>query len=208
MTEIYSKPETDAIYRCILVEPTTTEDGPAYNVHLKIGNQKFCVTKYAFDTDEEAQWYAGALHRALKSLLATLPIPAQPTLTRDTICDAIMGAAKLHTHDHLTALKIAEDALSTLAALCAVPPQESASPQKEKGRWVSVEQLLALRGNAADIAAPWPAIGPPETEVDKAVVEVRTKIAAAIRAIDIPIPLITDRPHSQEETTPSTKEPK
>src|SRR5258708_6364063 len=50
-----------------------------------------------------------------------------------------------------------------------------------------------IREQAAKIADPWAAIGPSETEIDKAVIDVRTKIAAAIRAIEYD-------PHSHEKS--------
>jgi len=54
--------------------------------------------------------------RYLGRATALTSTPAEPAQGAPTIRDAIMGAARLYTHDHTTALKITEMAMSSLTS--------------------------------------------------------------------------------------------
>lgn len=53
------------------IRPTAMEGSPdAHNVFLKVTNQEFCVSKYACETKEEAEWTRDMLCVALAKIVA------------------------------------------------------------------------------------------------------------------------------------------
>ena len=53
------------------IRPVVMEGSPdAHNVFLKVTNQRFCVTSYACDTKEEAEWTRDMLCVALAQIVA------------------------------------------------------------------------------------------------------------------------------------------
>ena len=55
----------------VTVQPVVVEGSPdAHNVFLQVTNQRFCVTPYACDTREEAEWVRDQLCVALNKIVA------------------------------------------------------------------------------------------------------------------------------------------
>lgn len=51
------------------IAPVVVEDSPdAHNVFLQVTNQRFCVTPYACETKEEAEWVRDQLCVALEKI--------------------------------------------------------------------------------------------------------------------------------------------
>ncbi|MGY3582385.1 hypothetical protein ACVIGB_000691 [Bradyrhizobium sp. USDA 4341] len=62
-----------------------------------------------------------------KDILVALNIASAAPVQAAALHDTIMGAAKLHTHDHATASKIARDVLAALSPPVALPVQVKAT---------------------------------------------------------------------------------
>jgi hypothetical protein len=57
--------------RYVAIEPTVDEEFPdAQNVYLRVGNQRFCVTKHACETKAAAEWTRDMLCIALAKIAA------------------------------------------------------------------------------------------------------------------------------------------
>jgi hypothetical protein len=55
----------------ITIAPVVMEDLPdAHNVFLQVTNQRFCVTPYACDSREGAEWFADQLYVALVKIVS------------------------------------------------------------------------------------------------------------------------------------------
>lgn len=60
----------ETIEKCIEIKPTVVDDEPdAHNVFLQITNQRFCVTRYACETKDDAEWFKDQLCVALEKLV-------------------------------------------------------------------------------------------------------------------------------------------
>lgn len=56
----------EKLLKFITIMPCVVEDSPdAHNVFLQVTNQRFCVTPYACDTKEDAEWTRDMLVTAL-----------------------------------------------------------------------------------------------------------------------------------------------
>lgn len=55
----------------VTIAPVVVEGSPdAHNVFLQVTNQRFCVTPYACDTKEDAEWTRDMLCVALAKIVA------------------------------------------------------------------------------------------------------------------------------------------
>jgi len=53
-----------------LIQPVVDEDFPdAHNVFLQVTNQRFCVTPYGCESEEQAEWFQGQLCIALAKIV-------------------------------------------------------------------------------------------------------------------------------------------
>jgi len=60
----------DRLRKFIEIKPCVVEGTPdAHNVILHVTNQSFCVTPYACDTKEDAEWVADMLCVALERIV-------------------------------------------------------------------------------------------------------------------------------------------
>lgn len=60
------------------IKPCVVEDWPdAHNVFLQVTNQRFCVTSYACETKEEAEWMQEMLCVALEKIVADCALAEQ-----------------------------------------------------------------------------------------------------------------------------------